>query len=492
MRQRVAGWVWVVAGVLQATVPIEARAQALDSLLLATHVRVLAADSMEGRSNGSRGQRAAADYIIAQFRRMGLAPAFAGGRFTQDIPLRRVVMARDSAKLVLDTPSGRATVPGNDFHHFAGDTAAFQPFSGTIERIGPLGSSTVNVRGKVVVARPSPTVRLDSGSALLEAQGARALIVIAPDSARYTDLRNARGQYRYAVDARIGGAADRRMPVIIASPRAGALLDQATTLRGEWSVRFVPVTAWNVAARLDGTRSPGRAVIFSAHYDHIGYARPANGDSLYNGFMDNAVGVAAVLGIAESMQREASRPTGIFLLTAVEEEGSYGAAYFAEHPPLPLDSITAVINLDAGAPLAVPASWYVEGGSHPLIASAMLEVGKRGVKTEPAPLNPYSDHWPFHVRGVPVAFPVSGDDWLGLSEEQERAAIARWWRQHRPNDEWSADFPLSGLKAYADFAMILGLAIADVAGSMKTLRTQRTPRILSDPGVLGVPMLFGR
>ena len=456
----VARWLQVV--VVLTTAATGTGAQSVDSVVLGAHVRVLASDSMEGRANGTRGQRAAADYIIAQFKRLGLAPAFANGQFTQDIPLKRVVMARDSARLILETPSGRQTVVGTDFHHFAGDSTAYRAFAGPIEHIGPLGSPAT-VRGKVVIAVPSPTVRLDSGSALMESQGALALIVIAPDSARYVDLRNARGPNRYTVDARIGGAADRRMPVLIASPRAGAVLEKAMALRGEWGVRFEPVTAWNVAARLEGTRSPSRAVIFSAHYDHIGYSRPVNGDSLYNGFMDNAVGVAAVLGIAESMRQRASRPSAVFLLTAVEEEGSYGAAYFAEHAPLPLDSITAVINLDAGAPLAPPTSWYVEGGSHPLIASAMQELAQRGVKTEAAPLNPYSDHWPFHLRGVPAAFPVPGDDWIGLSEEEERAAIAKWWRQHRPQDAWAPDFPLAGLKAYAEFGMLLGLAISEAA-----------------------------
>jgi hypothetical protein len=438
-------------------------AQSIDSLELAAHVRFLSSDSLEGRSNGSRGQRAAAEYIIAQFRRLGLAPAFPEGRFTQDIPLRRVLIARDSARLILETPAGAVTVPGTDFHHFAGDTSAFRTFTGPVEQLGALGTASSTVRGKVVVAFPSPTVRLDSGAALLEAQGALAVIVIAPDSARYVDLRHARGPHRYAVDARIGGAADRRMPVLIASPSAGTALSKARTLRGEWSARFEPVTVQNVAARLEGTHSPGRAVILSAHYDHIGYSRPVNGDSLYNGFMDNAVGVAAVLGIAEAMRRQASRPTTIFLLTAVEEEGSYGAAYFAEHSPLPLDSIVALVNLDAGAPLAPPTSWYVEGGSHPLIQSTMTALAARGVKTEAAPLNPYSDHWPFHIRGVPVAFPVSGDAWQGMNEEVIRAAIARWWRQHRPQDEWAPDFPLSGLKAYAEFAMMLGIATGEVA-----------------------------
>src|SRR5688572_13799440 len=225
-----------VAGFLLAAAPI-AGAQSVDSGMLAQHVRVLAADSMEGRSNGSRGQRAAADYIIAQVKRLGLAPAFVNGQFTQDIPLKRVVMARDSARLILETPSGRQTVAGTDFHHFAGDTTAYRAFAGPIAHIGPLGSPAT-VRGKVVVAVPSPTIRLDSGSALLESQGAMALIVVAPDSARYVDLRNARGPSRYAVEARIGGAADRRMPVLIASPRAGAQLEKATALHGEWSVRF--------------------------------------------------------------------------------------------------------------------------------------------------------------------------------------------------------------------------------------------------------------
>jgi hypothetical protein len=92
----------------------------------------------------------------------------------------------------------------------------------------------------------------------------------------------------------------------------------------------------------------------------------------------------------------------------------------------------------------------------------MQLLAQRGVKSEALPLNPYSDHWPFHLRGVLVAFPVSGDDWQGMTEEQEKTAIARWWRQHKPDDEWSPDFPLAGLKAYAEFALKLGLAAGEI------------------------------
>jgi hypothetical protein len=128
---------------------------------------------------------------------------------------------------------------------------------------------------------------------------------------------------------------------------------------------------------------------------------------------------------------------------------------------VPLSNVAAIINLDAGAPLAPPADWYVEGGAHPVIQRGIERLTRDGFRIQSAPLNQSSDHWPFAQRGVPAAFPVQGDKWGTMTDAEQQAAITRWWRQHRPQDEWDSSFPLSGLQAYAAFALRLGRAIVE-------------------------------
>jgi Zn-dependent M28 family amino/carboxypeptidase len=161
------------------------------------------------------------------------------------------------------------------------------------------------------------------------------------------------------------------------------------------------------------------------------------------------------------MRRAPPPRTTLFLLFAAEEEGALGSAHWVAQPPWPLARTVAAVNVDAGAPLAPPTAWIIEGGGEPRIAAAAARVtAAHGWKTTPAPLQPNSDHWPFAARGVPAAFPVPDEGWEGLTREQEEALIARWWRAHHPDDEWSPEFPLAGLRRHAEFIMALGRALA--------------------------------
>ena len=452
----------VVAALFVSTATSRLSAQSpLDSLSLRAHVRFLASDLLEGRANGTRGQHLAAEYIAAQFERLGLEPLDAARSFRQQIPLTRVRVDRSAPTLTVVSAGGRTVIDGRRFYHFGGDSNAFLPVSAPVQYIGALRSDLGDVRGKIIVAERTPGIPVDSAGVIAEAAGARALILLAPDSALYADLRNARGPYRYFVRAKTGTPSDRRIAVLVADPGTRALLRNAYTATLDVKATFEPVNAWNMIARLPGT-SPElreRPLIYSAHYDHIGYARPVQGDSLYNGFMDNAVGVAAVLAIAEALRPQPLRRPVLFLLTAAEEEGSLGAAFAAAQPLVPLANLTAIVNLDAGAPLAPPNDWYIEGGDHPVIQQAMKQLVAEGMKIQSAPLNPSSDHWPFFRRGVPAAFPVQGDSWGTMTQAEQDASIARWWRQHRPQDEWDPSFPLAGLQAYASFALRLGRAL---------------------------------
>jgi Zn-dependent M28 family amino/carboxypeptidase len=220
-----------------------------------------------------------------------------------------------------------------------------------------------------------------------------------------------------------------------------------------------------VACALPGRDAGAAAILVSAHYDHLGIGVPnAEGDSIYNGFSDNAGGVAMALGIGEAFAREARTRRGrdaglhhtlILFFSTGEEHGLLGADWFVSHPLWPLDRIAGVINLDANAPAAPPSSWRIAGeeGSA-LVGLVRQEAMREGWGVTLAQASPGSDYYPFVRRGVPAVFFVPGDGpYEGLSvTTSDSLRSALWGRYHMPNDEWEEHFPFDGLGRYADFA----------------------------------------
>lgn len=459
----------------------------IDTLLLERHARALAHDSLGGRANGTPGQRGAAAYIERELGRLGLEPAGDGRTFRQRIPLVRVDIDRGRTQLVLWRGSSQQSFAADVVAHFGGDSAVFRAFRGdavyggsAAEALSRLGQAP-DLSGKVVVVTAGPPGSAQPLADSLAPRGAAGLLVIIPDSSIFVRLANARGPHRFFLAPNGEPAtAHHPLPLLAGVPAIGEALGldsiPASRLRSapflslgasveySFTARFSPVEAANIVARLPG-RDPVRAreaVVLLAHYDHIGYAAPVNGDSLYNGFIDNAVGTAAVLAIAEALRESAPARSVIFLFTAAEEEGSLGSKHYAAHAAVTPAQTVAAINLDAGAPLAPPRSWYLEGGGETLVDSAARRVAARhgwSVRTEPARFS--SDQWRFHEHGVPSTLLVPGEGWEGLTADQESRLIQRWWRAHRPDDEWEPGFPWRGLQRYARFAALLARELAE-------------------------------
>lgn len=466
--------------------PRGSSAQEIDTLLLERHARVLAHDSLGGRANGTPGQRGAAAYIERELRRLGLRPAGEGGTFRQRIPLVRVDVDRSRTKLVLHRGSDETSFGPDAVAHVGGDSVVFRSFRGDMlyagsaaEALARLGQAP-DLNGRVVVVTAGPPGSANMLADSLAPRRAAALFVILPDTNVFARLMNARGPSRFFLSPN-GKPQEPHVPVPLLAtlPALGTALGlndiPASRLQASpfvslgasadftFSARFVPVEAANIVARLPG-HDPAlarEAVIFLAHYDHIGTAAPLNGDSLYNGFIDNAVGTAAVLAIAEGLRESPMSRSVLFLFTSAEEEGSLGSKHYAAHPSVPLAHTIAAINLDAGAPLSPPRAWILEGGGATRLDSAAQRVAARkgwSVSTDPARFS--SDQWRFHERGVPATLLVPGEGWEGLTPDQETQLIQRWWRAHRPNDEWEPGFPWRGLQRYALFAALLGRELA--------------------------------
>ncbi|HSK19423.1 MAG TPA: M28 family peptidase [Longimicrobiales bacterium] len=465
-------------------------AVAIDTLSIRAHTRFLADDELAGRGTGTVGERLAAVYIASQLERLGLESLGDDASFMLPIPLRQASID-PSTRVTITTDAGPAVFrSGRDFIVNTGGAGAFRDFEGRAHFLGQPEHAAARVTrapsldGSVAVILGSlGGSAVELVPALIDA-GVTGIVLLEADTARYDLYMRSRGAVRYFVDAEVDDPVwQPALPVLIAGPSmtetllAGAAitenvvqtdagpgidLDRRVTAVIRADISDVP--AANVAAVLPGSDAALRDeyVVYTAHYDHLGISTPdAAGDSIYNGFSDNAAGVAMLLAIAEAMRDAPPARSVAFLFFTGEERGLLGSAYMAAAPPIPLERIRALINLDAGAPPAPPMNWRIAGGADlPLGALAADIAARNGWSAALSAASPNSDYWPFLQRGVPAIFIIPGDQWENTSPEQRDALRQRWDRYHQAGDHWHPHFPFSGLERYASFALAVGRAAA--------------------------------
>ena len=450
-------------------------AQSIDTIDMRAQTRFLASDLLEGRGTGTRGEHIAAQYIASELTRIGALP-IEGKDFLLPIPLKRSIINHDSTRITWDDQTYRS---GQDFVWNTGGREALRSFAGPLLFVGIADSSAVRrgaeTRGRTVVVAGAMGANAAAFIPELLRAGAAGVVMLIPDTGTFNLYVRSRGDSRYYVDAKVSDPIwQPDLPVVIAGPRlTRAILGDAVpppftridkTLRAYYSGAVEEVKSANVAGIIKGKdpRLANEYVVYSAHYDHLGISVPdARGDSIYNGFSDNAAGVSMLLAIGDVFHRRPPARSVMLLFFTGEERGLLGSSYFASQPPIPLRQITGLINLDAGAPSAPPIEWRIAGGTaSPLGATAEKVLRRNKWRVQLADARPNSDYWPFLSRGVPAIFLVPGDRWENVTPERQAALKARWDRYHQPGDEWHADFPFAGLKRYAEAALLIGREIA--------------------------------
>ncbi|MEQ8935255.1 MAG: M20/M25/M40 family metallo-hydrolase, partial [Amphiplicatus sp.] len=227
----------------------------------------------------------------------------------------------------------------------------------------------------------------------------------------------------------------------------------------------------NVIGVLRGSEAPEEYVLYMGHWDHLGTTPNAAGeDKIFNGAVDNATGIAAILEIAEKFANAAERPRRSILFAAVtaEESGLLGSAYMAEDPPVPLASIVGGINIDALLPAPLAKDIIVVGyGASELEDLLKAAADKRGMYLRPdaEPEKGFfyrSDHISFAKKGVPMLYADLGIDFAEGGEEAGRAFGADYGehRYHQPADELSDDWDFIGMTEAANIFYDVGAAMA--------------------------------
>ena len=271
-----------------------------------------------------------------------------------------------------------------------------------------------------------------------------------------------------------------------AETRQFAPVDLKLKVHAEVHSAIRQVEQFNVAGIVPGTdaRLKEQAVVYSAHWDHLGMdegARRDDGvDHIWNGAIDNASGAAALLAMAAEAVKHPARRTQVFLWPAAEEQGLLGSAAYVQHPAWPLDKTSADLNLDSmnfvGRTRDIGVAGAERSSLYALAGKVAKQMGLKLAPSIPDLSGSYfrADHFNFAKAGVP-AFNVgsavfSGDGHFEFVKDQEASSarmVAFKKDYHQVSDEYHADWDLSGMVQQAQFTLNLGYAVAN-APAMQT------------------------
>ncbi|HZY71588.1 MAG TPA: M28 family peptidase [Edaphobacter sp.] len=506
-------------GALAQTVPSAVRLaeDSVDPEKIRAHVRFLADDLLEGRYPGLRGGDLAAKYIATQFALDGLKPAGDDGTYLQwiDFVGMKAIADRTSFALV---PARGGAIPLK----FADDyTVQNQKLTPSVDLDAPIvfvgygvtapefgwnDYAGVDVKGKVILCivgdPPSNDPKFFGGKALTYygrwtykfEQAARmgavgALIIHRTDLASYgwDVVRNSNtGEKTYLRD-------DRTPPLEAASwiqlevarklfAAAGMNLDTEMTAAGRRGFRAVelPVRlkahvestvrrfrSANVVGIVPGTKAgKDQAVLYTAHYDHLGFVPGMKGDNIYNGAADNGTGTAMLLEMARVWSAMTIRPPHdvIFAAVTAEEQGLLGSQYLSQHPPVPAGQIALDLNYDMILPIGIPREINVNGAQRTSFYPVVQATAKRfGLTIVPDPrpeAGTYyrSDHFSLSRVGIPAFSIDPGTLYEGhdraWGEAKENDYIDH--RYHNFGDNYAPGMDFRGNAKLARFSIELG------------------------------------
>jgi Zn-dependent M28 family amino/carboxypeptidase len=222
-------------------------------------------------------------------------------------------------------------------------------------------------------------------------------------------------------------------------------LKLSTTMK----VRATYAKSHNVIAKITGSKRPDEAIIYTAHWDHLGIGRPdAKGDSIYNGAADNASGTAGLLEIARAFKNSKTKPerTLLFIAVTAEEQGLLGSGFYAQNPIHPVNKTVANINMDVLNRFSATNDIVVVGqGQSELEDYLRDEVKKAGryvsFETNPeAGIYYRSDHFNFAKVGIPALYTKVGVDVVGKGKQFGQQLQDEYTAKnyHQPSDEYNA------------------------------------------------------
>ncbi|HVR81156.1 MAG TPA: M28 family metallopeptidase [Luteimonas sp.] len=473
---------------------------AIDAGDFAEHVKTLSSDAFEGRGPGTPGEDKSVEYIKAQFERIGLKPGN-NGEWFQTVPMVETT-ADASTTLKLDV-NGKphelkfgsdmvvGTRTGKPEIKIDGSELVFVGYGVNAPEQKWNDYASVDVKGKTVVMLVNDPGFHANDASLFEGkrmtyygrwvykfdeaarQGAAAALIIhdTPGASYGWDVvKNSWSGAQYDLPA--ASDPDPRLPAQgwITGEQANALfadagldLDALRAAANKRGFKAVPMKAKlsldlkstitekqsrNVIGLLPGSKHPDEAMIYMAHWDHLGKHADEPGDNIYNGAVDNGTGVAGIIEIAEAFAKQQPPPERslLFISVTLEESGLLGSKYYVAHPVIALDKTVGVVNLDALGVAGKTHDLTVVGMGSSELEDILKTVAAKQTLALHAESRPEaggyfrSDHFNFAKAGVPALDIGSGDDLVDGGKAAGEAADKDYNdnRYHKPGDEYDA------------------------------------------------------
>jgi Zn-dependent M28 family amino/carboxypeptidase len=491
--------------------------QKIDPERIRAHVRYLSHDLLEGRGTGQRGGDIAAEYIATQFALYGLKPVGDNGTYMQKVPMVGITPQPETTfSLVSGRGDAKSLTPLDDYVAY---DQTQQPQSDVDAEIVYVGYGIeapeykwddykgIDVRGKVLLMLvnepPSDDANFFKGKALtyygrwtykyeeaVRKGAAGAILIHQTDMASYPweVVRNSNSGeksflrldgapklkvaswVRFDVAKQLATTAGMNLDKMMADARSRDFhpVTLSVKLKAHMVSKIRPFESNNVLAMLPGSDAKLRseAVLYTAHYDHLGIRPDMPGDNIYNGANDNATGCGILLELARTYAEAAQRPHRSILFASVtaEEQGLLGSEYLGRHPPVPAGKISLDLNYDDVPPLGSPEEVEVSGAERTTFypeVEAMAKTFRLTIRPDSRPEAGHyyrSDHFSLAHVGIPSFSINEGTKYKGHDAAwgMQKAEEYTSKHYHQPSDEYHPSMDFTGDAAMARFGFVLG------------------------------------
>ena len=495
----------------------------IDAEKIRAHVKFLSSDLLEGRGMGQRGSDIAAEYIATQFALDGLKPAGDHGTYFQEVPMVQVT-TKPETTFSLAPKSGEAVklnnlddfVTHNETQTEVADIDAPIVFVGygiTAPEYKWDDYKGVDLKGKVALLFVNEPTSDDPGFFKGKAltyygrwtykfeetarHGAVATLIIhRKDLASYgwEVVRNSSGKEKsylkldgtpklqgaswiqLDVAKKIAGMSGTDVEKMFrqAQSRDFKPVELPVRLKAHVASVVRPFISRNVLATVPGSdaKRGGEAVMYTAHYDHLGIDPTIKGDNIFNGAVDNGTGCGILLELARVWglsKSESHAPRSIlFAAVTAEEQGLLGSEYLGKHSPVLPGKITLDLNYDAVAPIGEPEEIQVSGAERTTFYPEVEKLAKKfglAIRSDAQPEAGHyyrSDHFSLARVGIPAFSVDAGEKFKGhdaaWGKEQAKDYVDHHY--HQPSDEYKDSMDFTGLATVAEFGYELGMQAA--------------------------------
>ncbi len=517
----------ILPGLLLSTAALAApapRAPTFDTQRISRDIQTLSSDAFEGRGPATRGEAKSIAYIAEQMKAAGLQPAGDKGSWYQDVPLLKsdivgtpqLSITSAGTKQALtqgDQIAVRAAMTGQQSVAIADAPLVFVGYGVKAPERNWDDFKGVDLKGKImVVLINDPDFEGGEGDFGGKAmtyygrwtykyeeaarQGAAGILIVhesAPASYGWATVKNSNTNTMFDIVRKDPAASHvpmegwiQRDLAVDLFKRSGLDFDAAkaaarkadframplkATLDARYTVKPEVITSHNVAGILPGSKHPNETVIYSAHWDHLGIGQPdAKGDRIYNGALDNASGVAALLELARAYGKGPKPDRSVlFLAVTAEEKGLLGSEYYAANPLRPLATTAGVINMDGPFGSEKTRDFSMYGIAKLDLLTMLTETAAaEGRRYTPdsrpeAGLFYRSDHFSLAKRGVPALSYSPGRDLVVGGAARGKALEDAYTRDkyHQPADEYDPNWNTGSVQSDMTILYTLGRRLAD-------------------------------